>query len=125
MAQTAESTEIESPETLATTRSTLTSQRVITTAVALADVIGVDALTIRKLAGEAERLEPGIGVGQHLAEHGHRPAQSRSSRAAAASSLRRRRRRTRCEWSWPGPSPQASGRYVPKDQRFPSESLAV
>ncbi len=54
MAQTVENTEIERPEAAARARSTLSPQRVITAAVALADVIGVDALTIRKLAVELD-----------------------------------------------------------------------
>jgi len=54
MAQTVENTEIEWPEAAAKARSTLSPQRVITAAVALADVIGVDALTIRKLAVELD-----------------------------------------------------------------------
>lgn len=54
MADTAESTQIESPEASARPRSTLSPQRVIAAAVALADVIGVDALTIRKLAAELD-----------------------------------------------------------------------
>jgi AcrR family transcriptional regulator len=45
---------IESPETGAAHRSTLSRRRVIEAAVALADVIGVDALTIRKLAAELD-----------------------------------------------------------------------
>ena len=44
----------EAPEVAASTRQALTPQRVIAAAVALADAIGVDALTIRKLAVELD-----------------------------------------------------------------------
>jgi AcrR family transcriptional regulator len=54
MTENTDSTEIEPSEGRAKRRSTLSPQRVIAAAVALADVIGVDALTIRKLAVELD-----------------------------------------------------------------------
>jgi len=49
-----EITEIESAEATASNRRALTRERVIEAATALADAIGVDALTIRKLAAELD-----------------------------------------------------------------------
>ena len=47
-------TEPEAPEAVVLSRPVLSRERVIAAAVALADVIGVDALTIRKLAAELD-----------------------------------------------------------------------
>jgi AcrR family transcriptional regulator len=47
-------TENEAPEVAASPRPVLNRERVIAAAVALADVVGVDALTIRKLAAELD-----------------------------------------------------------------------
>ncbi len=51
---TAATTGNEAPETVVSTRPALNRERVIAVAVALADGIGVDALTIRKLAAELD-----------------------------------------------------------------------